>query len=250
MERIFFTNSRGLSLVGNLYRTKSDKIIIFAHGYTNDKSSQGRFDKLAHGLIDNGFNVLAFDFSGCGESDSDIIRVEKQVDDLKSAVAYVKSKGYCKIGLFGNSLGSLICLKAYDKNIETMVLLGALTDGIKYDWKEHYSKDQLQALETKGYFTLVNSFNRTIKIGKGTLADFEDLDQKTLLSKIKCPVLIIHGNGDEEELALLSRSKNAMDILPINSQLILLEGAKHGFHQEFMQVVDLTCKWFLKNINK
>lgn len=246
MEKILFENARALTLVGNFYASKSDKVIIMAHGYTNDKSSQGRFDRLASHLLENDFNVLVFDFSGCGESDSDILSVDKQVDDLKAAIAYVKSKGFSKIGLFGNSLGTLICLKAYEPNIKTMVLLGALTDAMKYDWKEHYSKDQLQALETKGYFTLVNQYNRIIKIGKQILLDFELIDQKTLLSKVKCPVLIIHDNGDKEELALLNNSKKAMNMLPKTSQLIVIEGAKHGFHQEFNQVVDVTCQWILK----
>ncbi|WP_425449315.1 hypothetical protein [Dethiothermospora halolimnae] len=35
-----------------------------AHGFTNNKSSQGRFDRIAETLKKQGFDVFAFDFSG------------------------------------------------------------------------------------------------------------------------------------------------------------------------------------------
>jgi pimeloyl-ACP methyl ester carboxylesterase len=70
-------------------------------------------------------SALASDFSGCGESDDDSLPVAKQVDDLRSAIA--RAQGFQRIGLFGNSLGTLICLRAYSPEIATMILMGAVT---------------------------------------------------------------------------------------------------------------------------
>lgn len=96
MERVTFKNKSGLNLVGDLHKANSEKIIILAHGFTNNRSSQKRFDRLAESLTANQFNVLKFDFSGCGESDPAIIELEQEVEDLKSAINYVKEKGYKK----------------------------------------------------------------------------------------------------------------------------------------------------------
>lgn len=252
MEKIIFKNSKDLSLVGNLYTTESSSIIIMAHGFTNNKSSQGRFDKLARSFNELGYNVLAFDFSGCGESDLDIITADKEVDDLNSAIEYVKSKGYKKIALLGNSLGTLICLRCNRPEIVTMVLIGALTDSMKYNWNEILSKDQMSELNDKGYYTIKDNNLVTRRVGKQMLLDFEQIDQKELLKNVKCPVLIIHGNSkeDKEELQLLERSRRAMNILSKNSQLVVIEGAKHGIREHFNKVIEFANEWFIKHLER
>lgn len=252
MERVKFKNSRGLSLVGSLYSTDSKAIVIMAHGFTNNKSSQGRFGRLAESLKDLGYNVLAFDFSGCGESDPDIITASKEVDDLKSAIEFVKSKGYRKIALFGNSLGSLICLKSFRTEIVTMVLTGALTDSMKYNWDEFFSKEQLEELEQEGYLTMEDEKLGTRRVGSQMLLDFEEINQKELLKDVTCPVLIIHGNSheDQEERQLLQRSKRAMNMLSEDSKLVVIEGGKHGLKDNYDQVIDLTKDWYLKFLKR
>lgn len=140
MQRVTFQNSHKLTLVGHLYPSTSQSIIILCHGFTSDKSSRGRFDKLANSFQRLGYSALAFDFSGCGESDDDRLTLAKQVDDLHSVISFVTSMGYTKIALYGNSLGSTVCLQCYTPQISTMVLTGALTGPMKYDWDEYFTE--------------------------------------------------------------------------------------------------------------
>lgn len=44
MERITFTNSRTLTLVGTLYPADSPSIIIMCHGFASHWNAKGRFD--------------------------------------------------------------------------------------------------------------------------------------------------------------------------------------------------------------
>lgn len=132
MERIVFKNSREQSLVGHLYTSKSKSIVIMAHALANDKSERGKLDKVAQALNESGYAVLAFDFSGCGESDNDTLTIGKQVEDLYSAIKFSKSKGYLNIGLFGHSVGCLVCLKCHSQEISTMVLWSPITNKVKY----------------------------------------------------------------------------------------------------------------------
>lgn len=247
MNKISFKNSRGLRVVGNQLSVGSKTIIIMAHGFTNDKSSNGRFDQLALALNKAGYDSLAIDFSGSGESEDDSITSEKQVDDLKSAIEFVISQGYSKIALFGNSYGTLACVRSYRKEIVTMVLVGAIMDSMHYNWHEYFSKAQMIDLNEKGFF-YTNS-NRKHKITKQTLLDFEQINQAALVKKLKCPILIIHGNNsqDEEELQLLSHSQKIIDKLPNNSKLVIIEDGKHGLHEHWGKVIINSIKWY-KNI--
>jgi pimeloyl-ACP methyl ester carboxylesterase len=251
MQKITFTNSRNLTLAGNLYLTGSKAIVILAHGFTNDKSSQGRFDKLAEALNGIGYDGLTFDFSGCGESDPDIITVGNEVDDLKSAIKYVKSNGYEKVALFGNSLGTLICLKCFQPEVITMVLSGALTDGMRYDWNKYFSTAQMEELNQKGYLTIKDS-QGIRRVGRQMLLDFEQIDQQELLKNVTCPILIIHGDSDEdvEEKQLLERSKRAMTMLSSDSQLVVITGGKHGLREHWGRVIEFANDWYIRYLGQ
>lgn len=123
MERVIFKNSRKLSLAGNLYLAGNESIIIMCHGFVSDQNSQGRFKTMASSLMKYNFSSLSFDFSGCGESDDERLTLDKLIDDLNSAITYVKTLGFKKIALFSHSLGGFISLKCFSTEITTMVLL-------------------------------------------------------------------------------------------------------------------------------
>ncbi len=248
MERVIFKNSRNQSLVGNLYTSKSKSIIIIVHALANDKSERGKLDKVAESLNKSGYNVLAFDFSGCGESDDDTLTIGKQVDDLRSAIEFSKSKGYNRIGLFGHSIGSLVSLKCYNQEINTMVLWSPVTNKVKYARDEKFSKEQLQELKEKGYFTRTrkNAIRTTYLIDKQMLIDRETVNQKELLKNVNCAVLIIQGTEDTS--VPLEDSKQAIELLSKNSQLELVEGADHDFKEHIDILVRLTNNWFNKHL--
>lgn len=248
LERVTFKNSRNLTLVGNLYPSTSESIIILCHGFMSDKYSKGRFERLATAFNKSGHSAMSFDFSGCGESDDDVLTVDKEVDDLKSAIQFVKSKGYKKVALYGHSLGTLICLKSYGPEIITMVLTGALTGPMKYNWSKFFTKEQMQELEEKGYLTEYTSQEdrRKIIIDDRILKDFELINQEELLKDVDCPILIIHGNNDEEEKLLHERSKIAMTLLSKDSKLEVIDGADHSFLDHYDIIIKLTTEWFTK----
>jgi len=247
MTKVEFKNAKGLRIVGNYGSVGSDKIIILAHGFTNDKSSNGRFDAMILSLNQYGYDALAIDFSGSGESDDAALTKENQREDLKATIHYVQLKGYTKIALFGNSFGTLACLENYDDTISTMVLIGALTDQMDYNWHEYFTNKQMTDLKTNGYFYAEDE--RRHKITQQTLLDFKEIDQEKLLADVNCPVMIIHGNhaDDSEELKLLENSKRAMAYLPVMSELKIIQKGKHGFKSQWDEVMDLTINWLQRS---
>jgi pimeloyl-ACP methyl ester carboxylesterase len=251
MDRIYFQNSRHLTLIGCFHPADSKAAIIMAHGFTNDKSSQGRFDALAEAFNGNGYNVLRFDFSGCGESNKDILSTHNMIDDLQCAIEYVRTKyGSSIFALYGHSLGGLICLKCGDPAIRTMVLTGAPTDYMKYDWSEYYSEEQLHEIRAKGYLTAKDRSGQDRLIGRQILRSFEEINQKELLGAVRCPVLLIHGNdpNDWEETQLLEKSKKGINLLPAGSQLKIIDGANHTFRDHLDTVIETANTWYSQHM--
>lgn len=251
-ERITFQNFRDQTLVGNLFPVPGDAIVIMAPGFCSDKSSQGRFELYARSLNEKGISALAIDFAGIGESDNERLTVDKEVDDLRSTIQFAQSKAYQSIGLYGNSLGGLICLKAYSPEIKAIATTGGLTGPIvNYDWNQYFNPEQMQELKEKGYITERNARNMhrdSVIIDQQMMADFEQVDQKQLLSNVKCPVLFIHGDGDEEERTLHSLSQTGMQYLPSTAALKLIPGAAHGFWGHLDKVEILLQGWFARHL--
>lgn len=250
MYRVTFSNTRRRTLVGILYQTQSKSIIIMCHGFTSDKFSQGRAEQLAKAYETVGYSVLMFDFSGCGESDDDILTIDKEIDDLQSAISYVRSIGYKNIGLYGHSLGAYICLQCSTDDITTMVLTGALTGRMFYTWEDYFTPEQLVELAKSGHivFPVTQQFRNSLIIDKSVLDEFSNVDHIVLLSQVKQPVLLIHGDGDDEAKQLLKNSQQGLGMLPAGSKIEVIEGAPHSFMEHIDKVIQLSIRWYLQRL--
>ncbi|MBI3682310.1 MAG: alpha/beta hydrolase [Acidobacteria bacterium] len=245
VQRVEFRNSRGLRLAGEFYRAGSNSTVVMAHGFTSDRSSSGRFPLFASALNRAGYDALAFDFTGCGESDNETLTMGKQTEDLHAAVQFAYSYGLEHVALLGNSLGGLVCLRAYSPDIVTMVLLGAATGPVHYQWDAYFSPEQMRELRVTGRITIhkTEGARRWVVVERQLLLDFEQIDQPQLLSAVNCPVLLIHGDDDDEERQLLLRSRQGMEYLPPGSRLEVIQGAGHGFRSHLDAVVQLLLGW-------
>ncbi len=239
-EKITFTNSKGLKLVGILETAKTDKIVILAHGFTSNKD-RPKMVKTAEALSKEGYAVLRFDFTDSGESDKAGITVAGQLDDLQTAMEFARKKGYTKIALVGSSLGGLLSILAYDKDVFTMVLIAPVTAAKT----PSFLKDTKirKEIEEKGYLIIKTG---EFRVEKQYLEERESINQAEILSKVKCPVLIIHGDRDID--VPLEHSKNAMKYLPNGSKLEIIKGADHDFKDELPQIIPLAVSWIKKHL--
>ena len=87
---------------------ESSNLIVLMHGLTTSKDI---FDELTEKLVNEGFQVLAFDFYGRGESDhiqpveSELIYAEQAVELIENFIPYGKKR---KMHILGYSAGGAI----------------------------------------------------------------------------------------------------------------------------------------------
>ncbi|WP_165072255.1 alpha/beta hydrolase [Paludisphaera rhizosphaerae] len=113
-EAASFKTGDGLTLQGSYFKARTDSrvgVLVYCHEFLSDRWSYAPY--LDH-LRDRGFDVFSFDFRGHGESASEPgydplqYASDREVDDLQSALAYLRTRpdrdlsGY---GLFGVSRG-------------------------------------------------------------------------------------------------------------------------------------------------
>lgn len=104
-----------LSLSGWLIpaASKTNEIVIEAHGYRGNRVLDHPSLPTAKSLHDAGFSVMMFDFRDEGDSPGKEVSVgEYEVRDLLGAVDYAKSLGYTNIGVIGYSMGASTALEA------------------------------------------------------------------------------------------------------------------------------------------
>lgn len=105
---------------------KSDKTIIFAHGYGD---SRGLYDinvlNLAKTLTSQGYNVLTFDFRASGLSEGNFLSIGAfEQYDLLTAIDFAKKdKGAKQIGLMGWSMGAATSILAASKSEDVQAVI-------------------------------------------------------------------------------------------------------------------------------
>lgn len=286
MSRVTFRNSRGRQLVGNLTpaaghasrgdltsaagrapaaagraaddRAADDRagvtgrpLVVMAHGFASDRRSRGRFPLIAAALAGAGYASLAFDFSGCGESDDDVLTIAGQVDDLRAAIAFAQSLGCERLGLYGHSLGGRVCLRAAPPQAATIATTGAPTGPMRYDWHDYFTASQMDELSRTGKVTMPQSGDRLrsqVVADSGLLDELVTCDQAALLGGVRCPVLLIDGDGDEEERQALAHTRQGLPLLPSGSRVELIADSPHNLQGHLDQAIALLLDWFAEHL--
>ena len=248
MAEVSIITPRGVRLAGTFEPGPDHAAVLFAHGFLADRHSSYRFDRLAEAYRDVGYATLQLDFSGCGTSDDDVVTVAGEVEDLRSASAWLTEQGYPVQAVHAHSFGTLAAMRAAPRDVVTMVLTGAMTGPLSYPWDEIFSPRQLDDLELVGHARIPDDNEATRReytvISRQTLADFSLIDQAALLSSVRVPVLLVHGDHAEEPSEQVTLTREGMHLLPEGSRLELLEGAEPGVGDSIDEVARLALAWF------
>jgi len=250
-------------------------LIIFCHGFKGFKD-WGGFPYMMEQLAFNGFASVSFNFSHNGvskENPHEFTKPElfsqntfsQELDDLRIVLNYfyVHAEKYNidknSIGLIGHSRGGGIAVikASEDEKIKALAVLASVSEF------DRYSDEQKRKWKEKGYYEVENT--RTKQVMRLNYSLMEDMGRNkdrmnitNAISKIKFPLLIIHG---KEDLAVKSESANELYKYSNkqNSELQIIEntghtfGAVHPFKgttKAFEQVIELLVGFFNSSLKK
>lgn len=248
MERVEFENTRGLTLVGDYYSAESDKAVVMAHGFKGNRRQYGKFPEVTRELNRAGFNVLAFDFSGHGESDDEIITIENEVEDLKSAVEFIKSKNIEDVGLFGLSQGGCVVLETLKEinEISCAVLLNPLTSAVPSYWSEKLDETQEANLNENGFIRWERGegFREEYLVSEKLIEKKKNLDQDRILEDVEIPIKFIQGEKDETISPEMTRKASEK----IEKASLEMIDDDHYWNDNVQKVAEISAEYFQKHM--
>ncbi len=236
--RLRFANSQGLKLAG-LFRLPSGvcrpPLVVACHGFLSSKDSLTN-SLLADRLERLGIACLRFDFSGHGDSEGDVseISLARGVDDLKSALESVIGQRVIdadRIGLFGSSFGGNVVLwhTAWDERIKAVALKAPVSD-LAAVFEKQAGPDRIKEWRERGSAEigdLSEPAGRIYRFNYSLYAGARAQDTYELAERIRCKVLIAH--GDQDEVVPLEQSVRLAERIGPGARLAVIAGAGHTF---------------------
>jgi len=250
-EKLSFQNNKGDNLVGILSNpsgSKENLIVVLCHGFDTSMQST-TYLRVEKALNEKGFATLRFDFFGHGESDGKFedITISEAVDDALQAIAFVKSRGFQKIALFGSSFGGMAALLAAAKSpgLQLLALKSPVSD---YLGKLLADEDKIgiEQWKKQGFTWHETSKRGKLKLNYSFVEDAENVSGFEEAGKIKVPTLIVHGNQDK--IVPIEQSRKTASLIP-NCRLEEIEGANHKYSkpEDFERVLKLISEFVAGN---
>lgn len=243
-------------------------VVILSHGFKGYKD-YGFMPYFAQRVADEGFIAHRFNFSHSGMTNNvatferpDLFERDtwsKQIHDLL-AVSEAAARGELPgDGLpqfwFGHSRGGVTTILAAAFGGEPTGIIPAASP----DSACRYSDEQRDLMMKYGYLDSPSGrTGQNLRVGleflKEIEADPDAYDPRQRITRVSCPILVIHGDADST--VDVSAARNLTKAAGINAKCEIIEGASHTFNcpnplegeppTATKQVADLMCE-FISN---
>ncbi len=252
MSEVRIPTPRGVTLAGTFVNPvdSSDAAVVFSHSFLADRHSGSLFDRLAAAYRGAGYATVEFDYSGCGESDDDVIVAKSAEEDLHSVCSWMVKQGFSRLIIHAHSFGTIPALMASPAEVRTMVLTGLISGPISFDWEAIFSPSQLDDLERDGTASIPDdspSSRESFTISSQTLIDLSMTRSDELLKNLTVPILVIH-DYDDETTGLVEMTRDVFPLLPDGSHLEVVHDHSFGAHQGTDILRDLSLDWVTRHV--
>ena len=244
----YYTNSNNQKIFTKLYKPNTDKkvpIVIYSHGL--GATYRAASDYGEH-LAKEGIALIAIDFrGGSSRSKSDgkttDMSILTECDDLEFILSKVLEFDFVdkdKIILMGSSQGGAVSaiISSRYSDIKGTVLLYPALSIPSFVRGMYKSKDEIPEV--------VDNFIDSIILGRKYFLDVWDYNPYDEVANDTKKIAIIHGTIDRT--VPISQSEE-LNKLYKNSNLYKVEGAGHGFSDEYFDEAIKYVDKYLKDIN-
>jgi dipeptidyl aminopeptidase/acylaminoacyl peptidase len=215
--------------------------VIFIHGGYGDNPEYTRALlewKVAQLLFQKGFLVLSTDYRHDLEG--------RDIDDIVAAFEYVSHLPNVKsdkVAYFGDSHGSYLAMMAATRTEPFAIVHGwGVTD--MAEWFEHIKKSSIPI-----YQRIAEDLRKSLGGEPRDVPEvYKQVSPITQVSSIKCPVLILHGEDDEDvPVEHAYKLAEALKEAGTEHELHVFKNASHGLRSpEAQQAMDSIVLEFVK----
>ncbi|MBP2656069.1 MAG: hypothetical protein H6Q73_3638 [Firmicutes bacterium] len=224
-------------------------VIVICHGFISNKIGQHQlFVKAARKFCDNGFAVLRFDYTGCGESTGEHhnITLPNQVRETLKVLNFlalqpnIDSENIILLGhSFGGGVASIVAGRA--RRVRKLILwspvANPLEDIVGIVGKEIYQR----SLAGKSVDYLGFELGRKFFLSLSNLLPLEKIKE------FSGDVLIIHGSDDAETPLINSKYySRALSERPLGDyEVKVIEGGDHTYASPVweQEIIAITLNW-------
>ena len=226
-RNVDFKNKNQEDLHGIIYLPNNNKplaFVLFAHCFTCSKNLK-TVKYISESLTQQGFGVMAFDFTGLGESEGDFsdTNFSHNISDLNDASEYLMENYQSPSLLVGHSLGGTACLYVA-KEIESVQAVVSIGSPNNPEHVTNLLESSLEEIEEKGE-SKVDIGGRKFNIKKQFLDDLKERSKSDVIKDLGKSLLIFHSPQDK-----IVGIKNAEEIYKRAKHpksFVSLDGASH-----------------------
>lgn len=197
-RRVRFEGALGAELAGRLEVPPFEPrgVVLMAHCFTCSKDAKG-IVRIARALVEEGYAVFRFDFTGVGESDGEFSKTtfSTNLEDLVAAAGYLRSEYRAPDLLFGHSLGGAAVLAGARRipEVRAVATLAAPSDTRHLEHSLlHMAPELAHSDEAE-----VDVIGRSVRIGRPLLDDLAATDLEASIRDLALPLMIFHSPKDD-----------------------------------------------------
>ena len=211
-QEYFFKVDKKRSLNGLLFCADSSKgLIFYLHGNSGSIDSWG---SIADVYLKNKYDFFVLDYRGYGKSQGRISSEKQLHNDIQIVYDSLKTMYQEQnIVIVGYSIGTGLAAKLASTNDPKLLILKA------------------------PYYNMIDLAHQYIKLMPSFMIRYK-LKTNAYITKVKCPVIIFH--GDQDEVIYEGSSEKLKTLFKEEDQLIILKGQRHnGINENVYYLTEL-----------
>ncbi|MGB6231314.1 MAG: alpha/beta fold hydrolase [Litorimonas sp.] len=226
-ERFEFPGALGHKLAGRLDLPNSGEVldyVVFAHGFTIGKNFKP-LQTIAKALVDEGYGMLRFDFTGLGGSGGDFsdTNFSTNVEEIEAAAKYLEDHYEAPGILVGHSFGGTAALKAAEK-LPSVTAIATIGSPCSTTHIVHNFADKLEEIVERGEATVMLA-GRPFTIKDQFLDDIKKHDIAEGVGDLDRALLIFH--SPQDRVVLIDNASHLFRFAKHPKSFVSLDGADH-----------------------